>query len=73
MNKQIKELAKQAGCLQHGVVWVANDSDFERFAKLVQANERDVCGKIIKDMVEQGFMDGHALKAVKAIIARGEK
>ncbi len=35
--------------------------------------EREACARIIEDMVEQGIMDGHAFKAVKAIRARGEK
>jgi hypothetical protein len=41
MNKRIKELAEQAGCVLHGLVWVANDEDFERFAELVRQDERE--------------------------------
>jgi hypothetical protein len=45
MNKRIKELAEQAGCVLHGLVWVANDEDFERFAELVRQDEREQAEK----------------------------
>jgi disulfide oxidoreductase YuzD len=35
--------------------------------------EREACAKIIEDYVEEGLMDGHALRAAKTIRARGEK
>jgi hypothetical protein len=43
MNERIKELAEQAGCVQRGVVWLGNNSDFERFAELVRQDERKKC------------------------------
>lgn len=67
MNERIKRLAKQAGLQPY------YDKEFIRFAELVIRDEREACARIIKDMVEQGFMDGHALKAVKAIRDRGNK
>jgi hypothetical protein len=45
MNERIKELAEQAGCVQHGVVWLGNNSDFERFAELVRQDEREQAEK----------------------------
>jgi hypothetical protein len=36
------------------------------------AYEREACAKIIEDYVEEGLMDGHALRAAKTIRARGE-
>lgn len=41
MNNQTKELAEQAGCVQHEVMWVANNFDIERFADLVRQDERE--------------------------------
>lgn len=41
MNKRIKELAEQAGCVLHGLVWVANDADLEHFAELMRQDERN--------------------------------
>ncbi len=41
MNERIRELAKQAGCVQHEVMWVANNFDIERFAELVRQDERN--------------------------------
>jgi len=41
MNERIKELAKQAGCVQHEVMWVANNFDIERFAERVRQDERE--------------------------------
>lgn len=46
MNKRIKALAEQAGCVLHGLVWVANDADLERFAELVRQKEREACAKL---------------------------
>jgi hypothetical protein len=41
MNKRIRELALQAGCVLHGLVWVANDADLEHFAELMRLDERE--------------------------------
>ena len=40
---------------------------------VAEHNEREACAKIIEDYVEEGLMDGHALRAAKTIRARGEK
>ena len=44
MNKQLKELAEQAG-LQNtlGCFWQSGDHDIERFAELVRDDERAKC------------------------------
>jgi hypothetical protein len=63
MNKRIKELAEQAGCVLHGLVWVANDEDFERFAELVRQDEREACAEIAR------FARMHAI--ADAIMKRG--
>lgn len=34
--------------------------------------EREACAKIIENYVEEGLMDGHALRAAKTIRARSE-
>jgi len=52
MNERIKELAKQAGCVQHEVVWVANNFDIEHFAELVRQDEREACAKLCSDWGE---------------------
>ena len=44
MKERIKELAEQAGCVLHGLVWVANDKDIELFAELVRQDEREWVG-----------------------------
>jgi hypothetical protein len=46
MNERIKELAEQAGCVQHEFIWVANNFDMERFAELVRQDEREKCAKL---------------------------
>jgi hypothetical protein len=41
MNERIRELAEQAGCVQHEFIWVANNFDMERFAELIRQDERE--------------------------------
>ena len=48
MNKQIKELADQAG-LYVGVQ-VAHGVELERFAELVRQDEREACAKLCKTL-----------------------
>ena len=50
MNERIKELAEQAGCVQHEFIWVANNFDMERFAALVRQDEREECAKLCESM-----------------------
>ena len=40
---------------------------------LVRIAEREACAKIIEEYVEEGLMDGHALRAAKTIRARGNE
>ena len=47
MNERIKEIAEQAGCGLHGLVWVANDEDLERFAELVRQDLYQEIGKSV--------------------------
>jgi hypothetical protein len=42
MNERIRELAEQAGCVQHEFIWVANNFDMERFSELVRQDERNL-------------------------------
>ena len=50
MNKQIKELALQAGFPQH---WTTDDDylieKWEKFAALVAAHEREACIKLVNE------------------------
>jgi hypothetical protein len=63
MNERIKELAEQAGCVQHGVVWLGNNSDFERFAELIRQDEREACAKLCEEQDEYGC--GQYAKAIR--------
>jgi hypothetical protein len=63
MNEQIKELAEQAGCVQHEFIWVANNFDMERFAELVRQDEREACAKLCEDE--------YKLRLAETIRARG--
>ena len=45
MNERIKEFAEQAGFAVYG--W--NENEFEKFAALVAAQEREACAKISDD------------------------
>jgi len=84
MDKRIKELAEQAGlmCTEDvnadgaaGILLWFKKFDLERFAKLVRADEREVCAKLLEDMGEkqtnQSLLDPWDCAA--AIRARSEK
>lgn len=53
MNKRLKELAEQAGLSREFSVsglWLADDSELERFAELVRQDEREACAKLCEDL-----------------------
>ena len=69
MNKEIIEIAKQAGFMQHlGVICIPNIQNLERFAALVAKDEREACAKLAEHF--GGFKDGYSCAA--AIRARGQ-
>jgi len=43
MNKQLKELVRQAKPIQN-LIW--ENAELERFAELVRANEREACASL---------------------------
>ena len=53
MNERIKELAKQAGLLNHEFVYVAHELELEAFAELVAAAEREAYAKLIEEVGRQ--------------------
>jgi hypothetical protein len=53
MNERIKQLAEQAGCVQHEFIWVANNFDMERFADLVRQDEREACAKLCENLEDE--------------------
>ena len=68
----IIELAKEAGFFEFNVEgW---SKEFERFAALVAAREREACAKVCDDMANNP-MTGvlYSWKCAAAIRARGEK
>jgi len=74
MNKQLKELAEQAGFDKHHA---EHDTRIERFAELVRQDEREACAKLcedlqLTDLAIRDWSDG-TYDCAKAIRARGEK
>jgi len=74
MNKQLKELAEQAGFDKHHA---EHDTRIERFAELVRQDEREACAKLcedlqLTDLAIRDWADG-TYDCAKAIRARGEK
>ena len=53
MNERIRELAEQAGCVQHEFIWVANNFDMERFVELVRQDEREACAQLVEEVGRQ--------------------
>ena len=53
MNKRIKQLAEQAGASRRAGVGglVFRDSELEKFADLIRADEREACAKVCDDEV----------------------
>ena len=50
MNERIKELAQKAKLSTANSIWLANDSELERFAELVRQDEREACAKLCDDI-----------------------
>ena len=63
MNKQIKELALQAGVYSGGMEWAIEESKtficthkaIERFAALVAAQEREECAKLCDEVGKESL------------------
>lgn len=73
MNERIKELAEQAGLSREFSVsglWLADDSELERFAELVRQEEREACAKLCDDWGHDLVEGNYAAKTIRA---RGEK
>ncbi len=72
MNKQLKELAEQAGFDKHHA---EHDTRIERFAELVRQDEREACAVLCTEMgnkqTNQCFYD--PWDCASSIRARGEK
>ena len=72
MNEKIKEVAEQAGLSREFSVsglWLADDQELERFAKLMRDEEREACAKLCDDWLV-GRDD--ICKVAKAIRARSD-
>jgi hypothetical protein len=78
MNERLKELAEQAGLSREFSVsglWLSDDEELERFAKLVRQDEREACAKLcddfqLTDFCIRDWADG-TYDCAKAIRARG--
>jgi hypothetical protein len=83
MNERIKELAEQAGldiddslAVEPEPTYYGTQSDFEKFAELVRADEREACAKLCEQMAHPESSSDLAWAArscAAAIRARGEK
>jgi hypothetical protein len=71
MNERIKELAEQAKLAHVNLVWLANNSDLERFAELIRQDEREACAKLCDEFIGDLPWSGAAKYFQKAIRARG--
>jgi hypothetical protein len=65
MNERTKELAEQAGCVQHEFIWVANNFDMERFAELVRQDEREKCAKAMQPMLRDMISRSQAAEIIR--------
>jgi hypothetical protein len=65
MNERIRELAEQAGCVQHQFIWVANNFDMERFAELVRQDEREKCAKAMQPMLRDMISRSQAAEIIR--------
>ena len=60
MNERIKELAQKAKLSTANSIWLANDSELERFAELVRQDEREACAKLCENEADQISSDHEA-------------
>lgn len=90
MNERIQELALQAGIefdddfpLEPETIYYLKLSDFEKFAELVRADEREACAKLCEEQIT-GYhflathghfdhMDQAHTNCAEAIRSRGKK
>ena len=71
MNEQIKELALQAGVYSGGMEWTIEESKtficthkaIERFANLVEAQEREACAKLCMAVPRTGAYFARLIRA----------
>jgi hypothetical protein len=75
MSEHIKKLAEQAGLSREFAVsglWLADDEELERFAKLVRQDEREACAKLCEELSTKWYDEGGSSRdCVHAIRARG--
>lgn len=66
MNEKLKELAQKAKLSTANSIWLANDSELERFAELLRQDEREAILCLYS-------LDGTAADWADKIVARGKK
>lgn len=66
MNERIKELAQKAKLSTANSIWLANDSELERFAELVRQDEREACAKAMQPMLRDMISRGQAADIIRA-------
>lgn len=65
MNERIKELAQKAKLSTANSIWLANDSELERFAELVRQDEREACAKDRCDAEEEARRNERYIKEME--------
>ena len=70
----IKELAEQAGLLNHEFVYVAHELELEHFAELVRQDERELCAKLCEEGIigDNSRNDYERMNCAAAIRGRTE-
>jgi hypothetical protein len=58
----IIRLAREVGGVENATVWLFDEIELERFAKLVAAAEREACA----DVCEGHYATEHAARAIRA-------
>jgi hypothetical protein len=71
----VKDSAEQAGMQNTlGCFWQCGDSELERFAELVRADEREACAKTVDGLTGRSYeFDMGRLHSAAAIRARGNE
>ena len=67
MNERIKELAQKAKLSTANSIWLANDSELERFAELVRQDERER----VYNILISGDCDGSVKAYIRKILEQG--
>jgi hypothetical protein len=79
MNERIREFARQTGlCDADGDFFGGKISQYDEFAQLIRADEREACAKLCEEIAEDLREEGRPVVAglrvaAKEIRARGEK